>query len=1497
MRPSRAKPKHTPSSSSSAPPPVPTITVDDHTPASSADIADDLNLEAFLFSPSAPTPSSLSAETPPALQDGLLAPPSPARMVPEAAPPTTSTSTDTPVTLESTATPPAAQAGGTTAASSTVAPPPRPSNRATSSKTTAKKPTRSPAFVVPAYHPEPGYQAPDTEPEQPCHLPPVATAVSSNAFDVTHSLERARQTSRKNYLLDATIMGVNGQGESLPTQALVDGGAMEVCVSRKFYEANQHSLGPLEGTDVFARMADNRWRRFDGVLQAALTTHGITVELPFYVLPEAEWDVLLGKPWLVTVNAAHLWAVDWLFAMPAGSASNQFVFLPNALNPPAMAIDPVSALLSVQEACAAITQGAPTPADTAAQLNTISAASPIDEWADLGLLDEWAEPADVDDFLADTPRLSVAGGVRDVRSLAVAPTPTIAPSDVRARRRAEWKPSFPFGGPACTPQRAEEVLSRIKFGKNLPDDVLRRYQDLIIRKQHVFGLHARDLASNEKIAFDIELVEGARCPQRMPRDPRLTPDQRQWLHDYCTQLLGVGVLRRVDPEDVKWVSDIKLVPKKKGHWRDDDVGRMRAQANDALRRAGLPFDPNMETPEAPPAPSAWVPPSGCRLVHNYIPLNKATLRRTSYPVGPLEQKVTALAGHRLYSALDMMSGYFALRATERAQDYLTFFVEGIGYLTYTRMPFGPAEGPTRFNHFGNAVFGELEASPPEAVGGRLSRWMDDLNLASNSHDDHLRLLEAIFELAEDCGVTLAAAKTEIATDHVKWCGNIVGHDGVSSDPAKIAAVVQWPTPRTPLDVLRFVNTAAFQRNRIPDFAKIAAPLIALTTLANVPDGMGRKRGSRRAALSKVPVTWRWEKEEVDSFVLTKAAVAFSIASTSADYTQDWYVDTDASPTALGATLLQRGPDGRRHLIAAASKKCTPAESNAQQFLRELIAIRFAFDRFDSYVKGGRIIVTTDCQGLQRLLNANNLADVHVRWRESLMAYNIIKFVHRPGKRNLVCDALSRQPDNGIVEPAPEVLETWEERAGLSEGEAWFDTLPTGLVTQAPQDVAREAAETAARLLQQHQAKCIDHHRNVADVRSLTLQAPQNSLLDRFKDDALYDIIIFKLTTELPTEPQRSAATRRLGRAFFVEGEELFYVEKTSGRTLKCLPAAEGIPIARQYHDFEGHYGRDLVLLRVRKDGFYWAHQRATIEEVVRSCPTCQSWGSRHTAALLGPIIYPQPFDLMAADYVMVRREDGVEAYALVFVEYFSHFVWAFPGPGTGEHTAACLRKLAAIATTPIRLLTDNGSHFVNETVKAACVSLDIAHTTTAIFAPWTNGVVERSNGLLLTQLRKICGDNTVSWHDAVDIAVRNINSRVLHCGYSPYELLFGVVQWGPQAAPFESRIDPDPDQPVPEHLVDVRATLVDLLRGSITDQQITDAIETSATGPVHDLEVGDLVMIREQKPKDKLAPLWKGPFRVVEAQLATAQLETLDGLPIARRHHVNNLKLFQAAST
>ena len=115
--------------------------------------------------------------------------------------------------------------------------------------------------------------------------------------------------------------------------------------------------------------------------------------------------------------------------------------------------------------------------------------------------------------------------------------------------------------------------------------------------------------------------------------------------------------------------------------------------------------------------------------------------------------------------------------------------------------------------------------------------------------------------------------------------------------------------------------------------------------------------------------------------------------------------TDASDYALGAVLGQR-VDNKPFVIYYASRTLNDAQKNYTTTEKELLAVVFALDKFQTYILGSPVTIFTDHSALKYLLTKKDAKPRLIRWILLLQEFNI-NIKDKKGVENVVADHLSR----------------------------------------------------------------------------------------------------------------------------------------------------------------------------------------------------------------------------------------------------------------------------------------------------------------------------------------------------------------------------------------------------------------------------------------------------------------------------------------------------------
>ena len=215
-----------------------------------------------------------------------------------------------------------------------------------------------------------------------------------------------------------------------------------------------------------------------------------------------------------------------------------------------------------------------------------------------------------------------------------------------------------------------------------------------------------------------------------------------------------------------------------------------------------------------------------RMLNSLLPpVNKAHSKAkgivTLVPLPKIDEIYAQLQGSKIFSALDMRSGYFHIELSEEAKPK-TAFVPGGSHgskYQFNRCPFGLSQAPAYFQRLVHKVLRGL----PFTFG-----YLDDILIFSSGVEAHLEHLRKVFLRLREAKLKLKASKCSFFKKHIQYLGHLVSGDGIEPLPEKLEAVEDMPPPKTPKEVRQFLGLVGYYRKFVPKFADIARPLTNLT---------------------------------------------------------------------------------------------------------------------------------------------------------------------------------------------------------------------------------------------------------------------------------------------------------------------------------------------------------------------------------------------------------------------------------------------------------------------------------------------------------------------------------------------------------------------------------------------------------------------------------------------------------------------------------------------
>ncbi|CAM8901825.1 unnamed protein product [Rhodiola kirilowii] len=260
-------------------------------------------------------------------------------------------------------------------------------------------------------------------------------------------------------------------------------------------------------------------------------------------------------------------------------------------------------------------------------------------------------------------------------------------------------------------------------------------------------------------------------------------------------------------------------------------------------------------------------------------------------------------------------------------------------------------------------------------------FIDDILIYSKSREQHEQHLRMVLQTLREHKLYAKMEKCDFWTSEIKFLGHVISKEGISVDPAKVEAILNWKTPKTVFEIRSFLGLAGYYRRFIENFARLANPLTRLT-----------RKG----------VKFEWDEVCEKAFEELKIKLTTAPVLIIPSSEEKYIVYCDASLNGLGCVLMQQG-----RVVAYGSRQLKPHELNYPTHDLELAAIVFALKIWRCYLYGVEFEVYSDHKSLKYLFTQKDLNLRQRRWMEYLEDYQFSLHYH-PGKANVVADALSRK---------------------------------------------------------------------------------------------------------------------------------------------------------------------------------------------------------------------------------------------------------------------------------------------------------------------------------------------------------------------------------------------------------------------------------------------------------------------------------------------------------
>ena len=473
----------------------------------------------------------------------------------------------------------------------------------------------------------------------------------------------------------------------------------------------------------------------------------------------------------------------------------------------------------------------------------------------------------------------------------------------------------------------EKELGTVDFPENNPDlmRVLNKYRKAV-------ALTGEKLGRTDVIEHRINLIDNSK-PAFVPNF-RLPVSRRNIVESLIKDMEDQGIIKELlSPYN----SPLLLVPKKDGTWR---------------------------------------------IVIDYKRLNKDTIP-DRMPMPNFDEVLSQLNGTKLFSALDLLSGYHQVPLSEDSKQCTAFSTHNLHW-QFEVMPFGLPNAPLAFVRLMHQILGNMK---------NVFVYLDDIIIFSSNIEEHFQILDEVLSRLEKAGLKIKLRKCQFLKSQLDFLGHVIGSNGVKMQDKKIETILNYPPPKNAKVVKRFLEIICYYRPFVRNFATIAYPLTKLL---------------------RKDVKFKWEKEEESAFQDLKSRLTKAPVLTYSDYSKEFFLACDASDVGIGAVLLQKGKE-RLMPIAYASRTLDPSERRYSVTERENLTVIFGLKKIRHNILGFKIQVITDHKPILDLSKKRTFTNNQKfnSYFMSILEYSP-SFRYIPGCFNKIADGLSRLSEDELA---------------------------------------------------------------------------------------------------------------------------------------------------------------------------------------------------------------------------------------------------------------------------------------------------------------------------------------------------------------------------------------------------------------------------------------------------------------------------------------------------
>ncbi|KAK3084740.1 hypothetical protein FSP39_018188 [Pinctada imbricata] len=696
---------------------------------------------------------------------------------------------------------------------------------------------------------------------------------------------------------------------------------------------------------------------------------------------------------------------------------------------------------------------------------------------------------------------------------------------------------------------------------------------------------------------------------------------------------------------------------------------------------------------------------------------------------------------------------------EEESKHITTFSTHLGLYRYKRLNFGISSASEIFQETIRSVIRDVQGA---------KNLSDDIIIYGKTQKDHDRSLEAVFQALQESGLTLNKEKCEFNKSEIEFFGVVFSKDGISPDPKKVRAIKEAAPPTNSSELRSFLGMTNYSARFIPDYATICEPLRRLTRQDN---------------------EWEWGVEQDQAFEKLKSELSSDTIIKYYNPESEISILVDASPVGLGAIMAQD-----EKVVAYASHALTDVESRYSQTEREALAIVWACEHFDMYIRGAPCVnIVTDHKPLETIWQKPKPPLRIERWGLRLQPYKL-KIRYEPGHSN-PADYMSRHP-------CATKKHSHEEKIA----ESYVNFITTGSVPKAMTLDEVKSASNEDKTIQK------------------AIEFAGNGRWHEIKSITDTDIDIAELQ-----------AYRNIRNELVVHSENILLRDHRIVMPYKLRKTA--IHIAH-----EGHQGLTKTKAFIRSK-IWFPGINDEVDSVIKDCAACQiNTPARYMEPLHMSELPAHPWDNLSMDFCGPLPSGD---YLFVIIDEYSRYPVVEIIRSLSAHTVIpTLDKVLSVFGIPSMIKSDNGAPFNSHAFKEFAQNMGFKHRKIMPLWPRANAQAEAFNKPLMKAVKSAHIEGR-SWKQEMFRFLRQYRATPhTSTAFTPHRLLFGR--------------EPSTKLPKVQRKNTQNSEITEKVRQNDEQSKakMKNAADKRNHASKSELNQGDHVLIRNERKGNKLTPTY-----------------------------------------